>query len=156
VSIKPYTVSGEKLSVKNFAENISEKNDILNFQLVDVMGMEKIRISLPGAITYYGGNVTVIDKDTFEIAPTTVSAEITRNDPNTLASIITNEDIQIFVGYVAFQKGISPLAIVAIVLGGMTIVGLTAFALYYFYQRGKRLQMQEDCEKELENERKSY
>ncbi len=154
VSIKPHTVTGEELSVKNFTENISEKNDILNFQLVDMVGVEKIRISLPGAITYYGGNITVIDKDTFEIKPTTVPAEITRNDPDTLASIITNEDIQIFAGYVAFQKSISPFAIVLMIVLGLTVAGLVAYALVYFYQRGKMLEQQEE-KKELENGRES-
>ncbi len=79
VVIKPKTIAGEQLSVKNFAENIEKKNDILSFQLLDIMGVQKIQISLPGEITYYGGNIKVIDKNTFEIMPTMVHAEITRN-----------------------------------------------------------------------------
>jgi hypothetical protein len=67
---------------------------------------------------------------------------------------VTNEEIQIFVGYVAFQKSISPFAITVLTIVGLMVVGLVACALHYFYQRGKGLQDLEEAEKELENERK--
>lgn len=154
VVINPKTVSGEQLSVKNFTETVSGKNDILSFQLLDTMGVEKISISLPGTITYYGGNITVIDEDTFEIKPTLVQAEITKNDSDNYEAIVTNEEIQIFVGYVVFQKSISPLEMAAIAAGCLIVAGLVVSALVYFYQRGKRLEL-EEAEKELGNERKS-
>ena len=91
VVIKPKSASGEQVSVKSFAENVAVKNDIVSFQLLDTLGVQKIQITLPGKITYYGGNVTLMDKDTFEITPTTVQAEITRNSADTYESIVTNE-----------------------------------------------------------------
>ncbi len=155
VAIKPKTVLGEQISVKDFAEKIKKKNDILSFQVLDIMGVQKIQISLHGAITYYGGNIKIIDKNTFEIMPTTVQAEITRNSVDNYEPIVTNEEIQIFVGYVAFQKSISPLAIVVIVVLSLIVAGLVVFSLLYFYQRGKKVELQEEAEKELGNGRKS-
>jgi hypothetical protein len=155
VVIKPKSVSGEQVSVKSFAENVAVKNDIVSFQLLDTLGVQKIQITLPGKITYYGGNVTLMDKDTFEITPTTVQAEITRNSADTYESIVTNEEIKIFIGYVAFQKTISPLAVTAIVIGCVTVAGLIAYALVYFYNRGKKLQLREEIEKELGDGRES-
>ena len=151
--IKPKSAAGETLSVKNFAEQISEKDQILSFQLLDTLGVEKIQISLPGKITYCGDNVTIIDKSTFEIKPTTVPAQVTRNSTDSYESIVTNEEIQIFVGYVAFQKSISPFTITVLTIVGLMVVGLVAYSLYYFYQRGKKVQALEEAKKELENER---
>jgi hypothetical protein len=153
VVIKPQAASGEQLSVKNFAEQVSEKDQILSFQLLDMLGVQKIRISMPGKITYCSENITVINQSTFEITPTTVQAQVTRNSAENYESIVTNEDIQVFVGYVAFQKSMSPFAIAALTSVGLTIVGLVAYALDYFYQRGKQLQYLEETKEELENER---
>jgi len=151
--IKPRSITGKALSVKNFAEQISKKNQILSFQLLDTLGVEKIQITLPGEITYYGDNIKIIDKSTFEITSTTVPAQVTRNSAESYESIVTNEEIKIFVGYVAFQKSMSPFAIAALTIVGVLVVGLVACALNYFYQRGKGLQALEEAKKELENER---
>lgn len=156
VVIKPTTVSGEQLSVKNFAQNIASENEILTFQLLDTLGVQKIQISLPGIITYYGGNVKIINENSFEITPISVQAEITKVDGNNnYESITTTEEIQMFVGYIGFQKSISPLAITFIVIGVSTVVGLVTLALVYFYQRGKRVQAKEETEKEFVNAREN-
>ncbi len=155
VVIKPRSVSGKQLSVKNFAESVAAENQILAFQLLDTLGVQKIQISLPGTITYYGGDIKIINESTFEMTPTTVQAEVTRNDVNNYEAIVTNEEINIFVGYVAFQKSISPFEIVMIIIACLLVVGLVVFVLAYFYQRGKKLQLKEDEEKEVENGRKS-
>lgn len=155
VVIKPKSADGKALSVKNFAENVSAKNQILTFQLLDTLGVQKIQVSLPGTITYYGGEIKLIDESTFEMTPITVSAEITRNDVNSYEAIVTNEEIQTFVGYVAFEKSVSPVTIAVIAIACALVVGLVVFVLAYFYRRGKKLQDKEDAEKELENGRKS-
>lgn len=155
VVIKPNSLSGEKLSVKNFAESVSGDDQVLAFQLLDTLGVQKIQISLPGTITYYSGDMKIINESTFEMTPITVQAEIRRNDVNNYESIVTNEEIQIFVGYVAFQKSISPFVIVMIVIACLVVVGLVVFALAYFYQRGKKVAAKEEAKKEMENGRES-
>jgi hypothetical protein len=150
VVIKPTSASGEKLSVKNFAEKISKENDILAFQLLDTLGVQKIQISLPGTITYYGGNIKLINGNSFEITPISVQAEITKVDENNnYESVVTKEEIQTFVGYVAFQKSISPFEITMIVIAALSVVLFVSFALVYFYQRGKMVQARENMEKEF-------
>jgi len=156
VVIKPTSASGEKLSAKNFAEKVSKENDVLTFQLLDTLGVQKIQISLPGTITYYGGNIKVINESTIEITPIAVQAEITKVDENNnYESVVTKEEIQTFVGYVAFQKSISPFAITMIVIAILAIVLLVVFVLVYFYQRGKTVQAKEEMEKEFGNARES-
>lgn len=155
VMVKPNSAAGELLSVKNFTESVSEKNDVLVFQLLDTLGIQKVQVSLPGTITYYSSGIKVINESTFEMTPITVEAEVTRNDVESLEPIVTTENIQVFVGYVAFQKSISPFAIIMIVIASAAAVGLLVFILAYFYQRGKRLQEKEDEAKEIENGRKS-
>ncbi len=153
VEIKPTSFDGEQISVQKFAESVSKENDILSFQLLDMLGVKKIQVSLPGTITYYGGNINVMDESTFEMLPTTVQAEVTRNNADTYETVVTKEEIQIFVGYVAFQKSVSPFTIVMLTSLCLIIVGLVVCALVYFYQRGKQLVLQEELEKELENGR---
>lgn len=155
VIVKPNSVSGEQISVKKFTENVSEKNQVLTFQLLDTLGVQKVQVSLPGAITYCSDGIKVIDEGTFEITPITVEAEVTRNDVETLEPIVTTENIQVFVGYVAYQKSVSPFAITVIVIACVAVVGLVVFVLVYFYQRGKKLQQKEDGAKEVENGRES-
>lgn len=144
VVIKPNTASGEQLSVKQFAERVSADNQILSFQLLDMMGVQKVQVSLPGAITYYGGGVKVVGEGTFEITPITVQAEVTRNNEETLESIVTTENIQIFIGYVAYKKSISPFEIAMIATACTILVGAVVGILGYFHQRGKKVQQQEE------------
>lgn len=169
--MKPKTAFGEELLFNDFAKKVSEKNQIIDFQLVDTLGIQKIQISLPGRITYCSDNIKVINEGTFEITPITAPAYVMINgkwrkvmldangqpilDENTGKPIPLPEDIQTFVGYVAYQKSISPLEITIIVISAVALVGLVVFALVYFYQRGKKVQAKENLKKELENGRES-
>lgn len=144
VVVKPTTASGEQLSVKKFTELVSADDQMLTFQLLDMMGVQKVQVSLPGTITYCSDSVKVVGKGTFEITPVTVEAKVTRNDVVTLKPIETIENIQTFVGYVAYQKSISPFEITMIVTGCTILVGFVVFVLAYFYHRGKKVQQREE------------
>ena len=153
--VAPTSADGKATTVKNFAKNVAATNQILAFQMFDTMGVQKVQISLPGTITYCSNNVKLIDESTFEVTPAVIRAEVQKNDQITLETITTNEDVNMFIGYVAFEKSVSPTTITVIAIVCALVVGFVVFVLAYFYHRGKKLQEQEDAEKELEDERTS-
>lgn len=138
--ISPYKADGTSLTVKKFTAEISKKAQVLQFQTCDTLGVKKIKISLPGTIKYYGGeNVTIVNENTFEVTPSSIAATVTKIDKDTLAAVSEEAEVNTFIGYVAFEKSISPFLITVIVLSSVVVVGGISSVLVYFYRRGMKV-----------------
>ncbi len=108
------------------------------FRMVDVGKMTSLRISFPGTIRYYAGNnVVLIGDDTLEIKPTEArAASITRYVAETdetgkeeiVKEVLSDEPIQVMLGYVIYDQSMSPLAVAGImagiIIGVGTVIGL--------------------------------
>ncbi len=149
IKVKPYTVSGKELTYEQFVE-VGEKADrndtIFSFRLFDIGNVVKARVSFPGKITHYGGeNVTVIGDDTIEVTPTLVDATVTKNKIETVDGVdkivpeVIVGDIGCMVGYVVFEKSLSPLMIGLIVVVSALIIGLITFVIVHMIKKGKRI-----------------
>ena len=135
---------------------VNADSQVLLWQNCDTLGITNIRVTFPGTIAYYGGeNVRVIDESTVEITPVSLVAKVTKNDVNTLKPIITTENINVFLGYVIFDKSVSPFMITIIVLGSTIVLGLIGVGCIFLHKRGKRILMLKESidENEKDEER---
>lgn len=139
--IYPYSVEGEKQDVNkllSYAAKAENSEKMFLFRMVDVGNMTSLRISFPGTIRYYAGNnVALIGDDTLEIKPTEAkAASITRYVAETdeagkeeiVKEVLSDEPIQVMLGYVIYDQSMSPLAVAGIMAGIVIGVG-TVFGL---------------------------
>lgn len=151
--VKPHSVEGREMSVKNFSTEITEDAQVFLFQICDTLQVKKARITLPGKISHYGGDsIKIIDQSTFEVMPIQVNATVTRIDSETLEAKPQQQDINLFVGYVAFDKSISPFQITMICISCGMVALLIFVMLIYFYRRGVRCILAEEQEKKGEDD----
>lgn len=154
--VVPCSADGQELTVEQLVETVNADSQVLLWQNCDTLGITNIRVTFPGAIAYYGGeNVRVIDESTVEITPVSLVAKVTKNDVNTLEPIITMENINVFLGYVIFDKSVSPFMITIIVLGSTIVLGLIGVGCIFLHKRGKRILMLKESidENEKDEER---
>ncbi len=139
--ICPYSIEGEKQDVNkllSYAVKAEDSEKMFLFRMVDVGKMTSLRISFPDTIRYYAGNnVVLIGDDTLEIKPTEArAASITRYVAETdetgkeeiVKEVLSDEPIQVMLGYVIYDQSMSPLAVAGImagiVIGVGTVIGL--------------------------------
>lgn len=150
--IKPFKANGTEMNVKNFAAEISSDAQMLQFQSCDTLGVKKITVSIPGTINYYGGeNVKLIDENTFEVTSCSIAATVTKINKDTLEAVSTESDVNVFIGYVAFDMSMSPFLITVIIISSVIGIGLISTVLTYFYLRGKKCILAEEAAEERES-----
>lgn len=138
--VVPHAVDGKELTVKQLTEKIDGDAQVFLYQNCDTLGVTSVRITFPGKITYYGGeNVRIIDESTVKMTPVTLKAKVTKNDVNSLEPIITEEEVNVFVGYVVFDMSISPFLITVIVIACIAVVGVIVYTCISLHIRGKRI-----------------
>lgn len=68
--------------------------------------MESVTVSFPADIAYYaGGDMRLVNKNTVEMRPVFIEAEITSTEGNMIPE---TKDIGTIFGYVIYEKGLSP------------------------------------------------
>lgn len=138
--VSPYEANGKPLTVAKLSERVSADAQVLAFQILDVKGVQKITLDLPGEVIYYGGEgVRIAERGKVEISPALLKASVTRIDPLTLEPKVTEEDVSAFVGYVILKMDVSPVLIGVVTSVCILAVGGITVLLVYFYRRGKRV-----------------
>lgn len=137
--------NGDQIDVEelsSYAKKAGENSTVAAFRLLDVSCIESVRVSFPADVLYYaGGDVELIDDNTVEIRPTLIEATIVSTEGGAIDT--KTEQIGTIFAYVVYEKGLSPLAIVAIVIGSLLIVGLIVAFLLHIWKLSKNAKKSE-------------
>ena len=131
LTLSPVSVaSGGKVPYTDFASDMTGDNrKIVVFKMPDLSFISKMTVTFSGNIRYVSSEgIRVIDDKTIEITPISVNANIGKAEGEEIT-------IQMMLGYVVYDEGISPVALAAIVIGIIWLVALVV--CYIFWQQNK-------------------
>ena len=138
--LRLYTAGGKEISVDEldaYAADAGDKSTAAAFCLLDVGCVESVTVSFPADIAYYaGGDMRLVNKNTVEMRPVFIEAEITSTEGNMIPE---TKDIGTIFGYVIYEKGMSPAAICGIVAACVILGGLLAAFFVYLVKLGKNV-----------------
>lgn len=138
--LRLYTAGGKEIAVDEldaYAAGAGDKSTAAAFCLLDVGCVESVTVSFPADIAYYaGGNMRLVNKNTVEMRPVFIEAEITSTEGNMIPE---TKDIGTIFGYVIYEKGLSPAAICGIVAACVILGGLLAAFFVYLVKLGKNV-----------------
>lgn len=138
--LRLYTASGKEIAVDEldaYAAGAGDKSTAAAFCLLDVGCVESVTVSFPADIAYYaGGDMRLVNKNTVEMRPVFIEAEITSTEGNMIPE---TKDIGTIFGYVIYEKGLSPAAICGIVAACVILGGLLAAFFVYLVKLGKNV-----------------
>ena len=156
--VLPRNEKGETIAFEKFAQE-GEKSggdtDLFLFRLVATdltMGdISSITMSVPGKIRYYAGNGISVENGKIVVKPTVIKGDILKKDESGEITAIKDADIKIMYGYVAFDRGPSPVAMAAMIVAGAALTGALIALFVCFSKKGKRCK-QSEKEKKLSAE----
>ena len=134
LTISPLSAdSGKQVSFGDFASDLTGGGrKLVMFKMPDMSFITKMTVTLSGNVQYVSSEcVTVVDKNTVEITPISINANIGKSDGEEVT-------IPMMLGYVVYDEGITPLTLCIIVLIG--IWGAALIACYFFWRQNKRAQ----------------
>ncbi len=138
--LRLYTAGGKEIAVDEldaYAAGAGDKSTAAAFCLLDVGCVESVTVSFPADIAYYaGGNMRLVNKNTVEMRPVFIEAEITSTEGNMIPE---TKDIGTIFGYVIYEKGLSPAAICGIVAACVILGGLLVAFFVYLVKLGKNV-----------------
>lgn len=138
--LRLYTADGKEIAVDEldaYAAGAGDKSTAAAFCLLDVGCVESVTVSFPADIAYYaGGDMRLVNKNTVEMRPVFIEAEITSTEGNMIPE---TKDIGTIFGYVIYEKGMSPAAICGIVAACVILGGLLAAFFVYLVKLGKNV-----------------
>lgn len=138
--LRLYTAGGKEIAVDEldaYAADAGDKSTAAAFCLLDVGCVESVTVSFPADIAYYaGGDMRLVNKNTVEMRPVFIEAEITSTEGNMIPE---TKDIGTIFGYVIYEKGLSPAAICGIVAACVILGGLLAAFFVYLVKLGKNV-----------------
>lgn len=138
--LRLYTAGGKEIAVDeldSYAAGAGDKSTAAAFCLLDVGCVESVTVSFPADIAYYaGGDMRLVNKNTVEMRPVFIEAEITSTEGNMIPE---TKDIGTIFGYVIYEKGLSPAAICGIVAACVILGGLLAAFFVYLVKLGKNV-----------------
>lgn len=138
--LRLYTAGGKEIAVDEldaYATGAGDKSTAAAFCLLDVGCVESVTVSFPADIAYYaGGDMRLVNKNTVEMRPVFIEAEITSTEGNMIPE---TKDIGTIFGYVIYEKGLSPAAICGIVAACVILGGLLAAFFVYLVKLGKNV-----------------
>ena len=134
VSVSPVNVkSGETVSVDDFLaseEFTGEKSMLFTFAMVNLPGVAEIEINFKGKILYASDcGVEITGDKSVKLTPIKVNSISYYFDENGQTQMDTSEK-DAFVGYVLIQKDVNVAGLVALILGGILLVGGISFGIY--------------------------
>lgn len=134
-----YAADGAEVSLDEldkYAAGASDKSTAAAFSLLDVGKIERLTVSFPANIAYYaGGDMKLVDKNTVEMRPVPIVAEITSTEGDVA---MESKEIGAIFGFVIYEKGLSPAAIFGIIAGVIIAGGLIAAFLIHLAKLGKK------------------
>lgn len=138
--LRLYTADGKEIAVDEldaYAAGAGDKSTAAAFCLLDVGCVESVTVSFPADIAYYaGGDMRLVNKNTVEMRPVFIEAEITSTEGNMIPE---TKDIGTIFGYVIYEKGLSPAAICGIVAACVILGGLLVAFFVYLVKLGKNV-----------------
>lgn len=138
--LRLYTAGGKEIAVDeldSYAAGAGDNSTAAAFCLLDVGCVESVTVSFPADIAYYaGGDMRLVNKNTVEMRPVFIEAEITSTEGNMIPE---TKDIGTIFGYVIYEKGLSPAAICGIVAACVILGGLLAAFFVYLVKLGKNV-----------------
>lgn len=138
--LRLYTAGGKEIAVDEldaYAAGAGDNSTAAAFCLLDVGCVESVTVSFPADIAYYaGGDMRLVNKNTVEMRPVFIEAEITSTEGNMIPE---TKDIGTIFGYVIYEKGLSPAAICGIVAACVILGGLLAAFFVYLVKLGKNV-----------------
>ncbi len=138
--LKLYTAGGKEITVDEldaYAAGAGDKSTAAAFCLLDVGCVESVTVSFPADIAYYaGGDMRLVNKNTVEMRPVFIEAEITSTEGDMIPE---TKDVGTIFGYVIYEKGMSPAAICGIVAACVILGGLLAAFFVYLVKLGKNV-----------------
>lgn len=138
--LRLYTAGGKEIAVDEldaYAADAGDKSTAAAFCLLDVGCVESVTVSFPADVAYYaGGDMRLVNKNTVEMRPVFIEAEITSTEGNMIPE---TKDIGTIFGYVIYEKGLSPAAICGIVAACVILGGLLAAFFVYLVKLGKNV-----------------
>lgn len=138
--LRLYTAGGKEIAVDeldSYAAGAGDKSTAAAFCLLDVGCVESVTVSFPADIAYYaGGDMRLVNKNTVEMRPVFIEAEITSTEGNMIPE---TKDIGTIFGYVIYEKWLSPAAICGIVATCVILGGLLVAFFVYLVKLGKNV-----------------
>ena len=138
--LRLYTAGGKEIAVDEldaYAAGAGDNSTAAAFCLLDVGCVESVTVSFPADIAYYaGGDMRLVNKNTVEMRPVFIEAEITSTEGNMIPE---TKDIGTIFGYVIYEKGLSPAAICGIVAACVILGGLLAAFFVYLVKLGRNV-----------------
>ncbi len=116
-----------------YGETAADDVRMLTFNMFLSDAVQSIKVSFPGNISYYAGDaVTLTDEDSILLTPKKMKATVT------IAGEATEKEVSSVIGYVVYDRGMSPVAKVFIVIGIIAVIALMAWIFIALYQAGNR------------------
>lgn len=135
-----YSAGGAEVSLEEldkYAAGASDKSTTAAFRLLDVGCVESLTVSFPANIAYYAGNdMKLVNKNTIEMRPVPIMAEITSTEGEMIPE---DKEIGAIFGYVIYEKRISPAAMFGIIAGTIVAGGLIAAFILHLIKLGKNV-----------------
>lgn len=137
----PKTVSGETMEIDDFIEEgkkAGNRETILTFFILGIENVTSVQMTFPGKITAYAGeNITIIGDNTVRLVPSMKKAQV--KETGDTASV-GYEKTGTLVGYIVYEKNISPVVIIGTVFLILLIVGLLVWGYIFLVRKGKDIQ----------------
>ena len=150
--ILPRDVTGREMELEELFEQEqknAKKDTIFLFRIVDFEGLVSAKITLPGKIKYYAGNDIRVSGKTIELKPSKIEATVTYFESGSDVPLSENRDVDVMVGYVIFDKDLSPLAVALIVIACVAVTAGILLFVWYCRKVGKAVIEKEEQQKAL-------
>ena len=149
IPLHPVDVDGKSLTAAEFLGKSSEysnKAKMVFFRCLDMEGLEKLEVSVPGTLKFCGGEgVEFTSKNSLIITPVSFPITITKTIKyvedgieKTKTVVEKKESANNLAGYFVYEPSMSPFEITLITLGCALGAGLIASFLIYILRLGKK------------------
>ena len=149
IPLRPVDVDGKSLTAAEFLGKSSEysnKAKMVFFRCLDMEGLEKLEVSVPGTLKFRGGEgVEFTSKNSLIITPVSFPITITKTIKyvedgieKTKTVVEKKESANNLAGYFVYEPSMSPFEITLITLGCALGAGLIASFLIYILRLGKK------------------
>ena len=149
VPLRPVDFEGQSLTAAEFlgkSSAASDKTKMVFFRCLDMEGLEKLEVSVPGTLKFRAGEgVEFTSKNTLTITPVSFPITITKTIQyvedgieKTKTIVEKKESATNLAGYFVYEPSMSPFEITAITLGSALGAGLIASFLIYILRLGKK------------------
>lgn len=147
----PKTADGTDIDVEalcQYGENTADNIRILTFCMFLSDSVSSVHVTLPGKISHFAGDAVTLDgENSFTITPQKITAKVA------VDGVTEKEPVSTAIGYVVYDRGMSPVLLTIIMIGVVAVLILIAVIVIALYRAGlKRIRRLEGNMTDDQNE----